>query len=262
MAQNIEIITPRQDYQFVETFFDLSSGSHFWFKWRFNAFLQQLKDAKFPLETDLRTLDVGAGAGVLREQIESASRWNVDITDVDHQGLAAAKDGRGRTYYYDILEKRADWAEKYDAVTLFDVLEHIEDTRPFLDAILFHLKPNGSLFINVPAMPVLFSRYDEVQGHFRRYTMPSLEKEFDGLPIEIIDKRFWGWINIPVLLMRRFWLHYFSSNKSNEQIFKEGFAPPGDLINQAFLALMRLELALPTPRSVGSSILMAVRKRR
>lgn len=62
MAQNIEIVTPLQEYQFVESFFDLSSSSHFWFKWRFEAFRRQLRSLKVPLDAELQVLDIGAGA--------------------------------------------------------------------------------------------------------------------------------------------------------------------------------------------------------
>ncbi len=143
---------------------------------------------------------------------------------------------------------------------LFDVLEHIEKTDGFIDAIFFHLKKDGYLFINVPANPLLYSRYDEVQGHFRRYTQQTLEGEFADLPVEIIDLRYWGWVNIPLLLMRRFWLHFFSKNNSDEEIFRQGFAPPGNLVNTVFLKLMKLELTFPSQKRFGSSILMVARK--
>jgi SAM-dependent methyltransferase len=260
MVEEVELISPLQDHQFVETFFELSSEGHFWFSWRFRAFLEQIKELQIPLQSGMRVLDVGAGAGVLREQVEAATNWTVDNTDLDYKALQASKKGRGNTFYYDILEKRPDWHEKYDAILLFDVLEHIETTEGFIDAILFHLKKDGYLFLNAPAMPLLFSRYDEVQGHFRRYTMQTLETEFARPPVEILDMRFWGCLNVPLLLMRRVWLHYFSQNKTDEEIFRQGFAPPGKLVNAAFLNMMKLELSFPAQKQVGSSILLAARK--
>lgn len=260
MAEHVEIITPPQEYRFVEGFSELSSETHFWFQWRFRAFLQQCLDIGLDTETPMKVLDVGSGVGTLRTQIEDATKWTVDITDVDHASLQLSLAGRGRTFYYDILEKRADFAGKYDVIMLFDVLEHIEETRPFIEALLFHLKEGGYLFVNVPALSVLFSRFDEVQGHYRRYTVNSLKQEFKSSPLDILDTRYWGLGNVPFLLLRRFLLQAFSKNKTNEEIFREGFAPASGLVNGAFLSMMRLETKLTSRPPLGSSVLMAARK--
>lgn len=260
MANEVHLISPLQEYKFVETFFELSSDTHFWFRWRFEAFFQQIKKLGIPRGAAMRVLDVGGGAGVLREQVEGVTDWTIDITDLDYKALQASQNARGETYYYDILEKRSDWREKYDAILLFDVLEHIEITRGFIEALLFHIKDGGYLFINVPAMPLLFSRFDEVQQHFRRYTFQALAGEFSGSPVEIVDMRYWGWLNVPMLLVRRIWLKLFAKNKTDEEIFRQGFAPPGKLVNEAFLKLMSLELKLPPQTIMGSSILMVAKK--
>lgn len=260
MINEVEIITPLQSHHFIESFYELSIESHFWVKWRFEAFLKQLGQLKIPAGGALQVLDVGSGRGTLRNQIEAATDWTVDITDLDYKALQESASVRGRTFYYDILEKRPEWREKYDAIMLFDVLEHIELTGPFIDALQFHLKSRGFLFINVPALPVLFSRYDEVQNHFRRYTIPTLTSEFSASDLRILDIRYWGLLNVPPLLVRRFWLNAFSKGKSDEEIFQMGFAPPSMFINGLFMKLMKLELALPGNRFAGSSILMAARK--
>lgn len=256
----VEIISPLQDHEFIDTCYELGVGTHFWFRWRIESFIKQLDRLQISRESSMRVLDVGAGTGVVREQVEAVTNWIVDITDLDHGALKASSEGRGKTYYYDVLEKRPEWKEKYDAILLFDVLEHIEKTEGFIDALLFHLKKDGFLFINVPAMPILFSRYDEVQGHFRRYTLQTLEKEFAASPVEIADMTYWGWMNIPMLLVRRVWLKYTTKGDTDEEIYRQGFSPPGKIVNDAFLQMMQLELKLPTQKIAGSSILMVGKK--
>ncbi|MCA1590841.1 MAG: class I SAM-dependent methyltransferase, partial [Acidobacteria bacterium] len=206
MQSLVEIITPLKDYRFVDTFREVSSENHFWFRWRFKAFLRQLRDLKVPIDAPLKVMDVGAGPGVLRDQIETHTEWTVDLTDLDYASLELANPGRGSVYYYDVNERRAEWRERYDAVLIFDVLEHVKPTREFLESLLFHLRPGAFLFVNVPALPVLFSRFDTVQGHFRRYNRKTLAGEFDGLGAEILDIRYWGTSNLPPLLLRKLWL--------------------------------------------------------
>src|SRR5207249_290620 len=156
----------------------------------------------FPLRERLKVLDVGCGTGVLRSQLEAATPWTIDATDLDYNALGRVKPGRGRTLYYDILEERAELKENYDVVLLFDVLEHIEQTQPFIKSLLFHLKAGGSLIVNVPALQFLYSRYDEIAGHVRRYNTETLQDELLRFAIAVRDIRYWGLANIPLLLIR------------------------------------------------------------
>lgn len=260
MPNEVEILTPLNSNHFIESYGELATESHFWVRWRFEEFMKQVSQLGVLSGGTLHALDVGAGKGVLRNQIESATDWTVDITDLDYQALQQTRSVRGSTFYYDILERRRELCEKYDALFLFDVLEHIEATSDFIDALQYHLKSGGYLFINVPALPALFSRFDEVQNHFRRYTIPTLMDEFSTPVFSVLDVRYWGLLNVPPLLARRFWLSIFSKGKSDEEIFQIGFSPPSAFINNRLLDLMRLELAIPGKRFAGSSILMVVKK--
>lgn len=260
MTDQIEIISPVQDYNFVESWYELSDESHFWFQGRIHSFLRQLDDFKIPTQSDWKVLDVGCGTGVLRKQVEQSTNWTVDASDLDYNALKHSKGGRGRTIYYDITEQDSELKEQYDAILLFDVLEHIEDTQPFIKSLLFHLKPGGYLFINVPALQNLFSLYDSVQGHYRRYNKESLRKEFDDTSLKTIDARYWGMANIPIIWLRKHWLSLTAKNKSNDEIFSEGFSPPNKLINSILLGVMNAETKIIPRPILGTSVLMIGRK--
>ncbi len=252
---SIEIISPLQSYAFMESWYELSDASHFWFQWRLAALQQQLKDLNFPTQKKLKVLDVGCGTGVLRAQIEAVTAWDVDATDLDYNALQHAKPGRGRILYYDILEAKAELREHYDVVMLFDVLEHIEATQPFIAALLQHVKVGGHLIVNVPALQGLYSRYDQVQGHVRRYNQTTLAQEFQAFPLAIQDTRYWGLTNVPIIWARKWWLA-MARGQSNEEIFQQGFKPPGRAINEVLLRLMHSELRLIKRPFLGSSVLL------
>ncbi len=64
----------------------------------------------------------------------------------------------------------------YDLVTCLDVLEHIP-----LDTVAFQelarvTKPHGFLLLTVPANPRLYSSFDCVSGHLRRYTVKEMRE--------------------------------------------------------------------------------------
>lgn len=260
MTENqIEIISPLQSHAFLESWYDLSDESHFWFKWRFAALLRQFHDLNFPLREKLKVLDVGCGTGVLRSQLEAATAWTVDATDLDYNALRRMKPGRGRTLYYDIFGENPKLKESYDAVLLFDVLEHIEQTQPFVKALLSHLKVGGFLLVNVPALQFLHSRYDDIAGHVRRYDLETLQDELRGFNMAIIDVRYWGLANVPLLLLRKLWLS-LSPDRKNEEIIQQGFDPPSPWVNKLLLRIMKSELKLTSRPSLGSSVLMIGQK--
>jgi SAM-dependent methyltransferase len=255
----IEIISPLQQHTFLESWYELSDESHFWFQWRLAALMRQLCDLDFPVHEKLKALDVGCGTGVLRSQIEAVTAWEIDVTDLDYAALRQAKPGRGRILYYDILEERAEMREQYDIVILFDVLEHIEHTQPFIRALLSHLKPGGFLLVNVPALQSLYSRYDQVVGHVRRYSEKTLLDEFRDFTLSVRDIRYWGLANVPIILARKLWLA-MKPRGETDVIIQNGFKPPNQLVNEAFLRLMRLEMNVIGRLWLGSSVLMVGEK--
>jgi SAM-dependent methyltransferase len=64
--------------------------------------------------------------------------------------------------------------EKFDSILYVDVLEHIEDDRGELKAAISHLRPGGRLIVLSPAHQWLFTPFDQVIGHYRRYTIRTL----------------------------------------------------------------------------------------
>lgn len=67
---------------------------------------------------------------------------------------------------------------KFDTVFSLNVLEHIDDHYTAVANANKLLKPGGRLITLVPAYPVLFCRFDQELGHFRRYTRKSLKQVF------------------------------------------------------------------------------------
>jgi 2-polyprenyl-3-methyl-5-hydroxy-6-metoxy-1,4-benzoquinol methylase len=61
-----------------------------------------------------------------------------------------------------------------DYVTALDVLEHTPDDRAVVDGFHRLLKPGGVAVVTVPASMALWSDWDEVLHHFRRYSRAQL----------------------------------------------------------------------------------------
>jgi 2-polyprenyl-3-methyl-5-hydroxy-6-metoxy-1,4-benzoquinol methylase len=259
LLENVEIISKTQGRSFAGEWYEFATESHFWFQWRLIALLRSLKKSRVPLEKPLNVLEVGCGTGALRSQLESVTNWTVNGTDLDMNALSRVKPARGRTMYYNICEERDPYLEAYDIVVLFDVLEHIEDTRPFLSSVLRHLKPQGLLLLNVPALQPLYSKYDEVVGHVRRYNKKSLSKEFEHFNFKIEVLSYWGLSLVPVLALRKFVIGMLEK-KSVARKIECGMNPPNPLVHDILRIIMRTETSLLSAPPIGSSLLMVGQK--
>ena len=62
----------------------------------------------------------------------------------------------------------------FDTLLYIDVLEHIEDDRAELARAAGMLKPGGYVVALSPAHNWLFTPFDKVIGHYRRYTRPTM----------------------------------------------------------------------------------------
>jgi SAM-dependent methyltransferase len=249
-VSQVELLSEVRHQEFPDEWYDVSTPDHFWFQWRMAAVSRALADAAVATARPLRALDVGCGSGILARQLEEATAWTVDGTDLNLPALERCGPRRGRTFYYDVTEERQELLGAYDVAILFDILEHLPEPRAVLTSSLRHLKPGGTLLINVPALPTLTSEYDRAAGHLRRYTLDSLEAAACECGLRTRLVRYWGLSLVPLLLARKALLL-----KPDPRTIDRGFRPPLPGMNSALVALMRLELALVHEPWLGTSAL-------
>ncbi|MEZ5665910.1 MAG: methyltransferase domain-containing protein [Alphaproteobacteria bacterium] len=255
----IERLSPARAVSFDDSWYAAVDPGHFWMQWRFRV-LRQVLDRLGARPA--RVLDVGGGHGVLRAQLEAALPCAVDIADVNAAALAACVPGRGRTLLYDATERRADLLGAYDAVLLFDVIEHVERPAALLAAAAAHLRPAGLLLVNVPALPGLYSAFDAAIGHHRRYTRASLRAAIaEALgPAEVPVLRYWGAAMLPALAARRLVLGRRPADAADRaRLVRQGVSAPNRFVEAALRLMMRAETACRAAPPLGTSAMAAVR---
>jgi SAM-dependent methyltransferase len=140
-------------------------------------------------------------------------------------------------------------------VVLADVIEHIDDERPCLEAAYRALAPGGVLIVTVPAYMFLWGPSDELNHHKRRYTADGLRR--------VIEPKF-----------RIDHLTYFNTllfglvaaGRAAEVLLRRGGddtakLPPAPL-NRALAAVFRTEASIVPRRRLpfGVSLLCVARK--
>jgi len=75
--------------------------------------------------------------------------------------------------------------EAFQLVTMFDVLEHIEDEGRALAEVRRVLAPGGQFLFTVPAFMLLWSGHDEALHHHRRYRRSPLKALVESAGLEV-----------------------------------------------------------------------------
>jgi SAM-dependent methyltransferase len=160
------------------------------------------------------------------------------------------------------LEAASFRAQSLPAIGLFDVLEHIDDARAFLEQAAALLEPGGRLYATVPAYMQLWSSEDVAAGHVRRYTRTGLCRELrdSGLTVDYVSY-FFTPLPAPILLLRalpdRLGIARANHAGEHDHARREPVLRP--LLDAALLLerrIIRRGYRLP----LGASILVAARK--
>jgi 2-polyprenyl-3-methyl-5-hydroxy-6-metoxy-1,4-benzoquinol methylase len=123
-----------------------------------------------------KILDVGAGSGVLLRQIArvKGNRENLWANDFSEEALVSLQQEGFQTIAGRAEDLNPD--ERFQAITLNQVIEHLQNPKAAVERLNQLLAPGGYLFVETPST--------------------------DGLDARLFRKRYWGGYHIP----RHFWL--------------------------------------------------------
>lgn len=133
-----------------------------------------------------KLLDFGCGTGYF---LKSAEKKGWQVVGVEPNPTAASiSKTKHNLKVYDTMEE-LDQEKKFDAITLFHVLEHVHELKQTLELLLQKLKKRGTLFIAVPNYNSYDSKHYKENWaaldiprhlyHFTHQTMEILAKEFN-----------------------------------------------------------------------------------
>lgn len=209
---------------------------------------------KYNLSTSPKILDIGCGAGKNLEELKKfGTTYGLDSS------TEAIKYCRKRGLKNLVLgkaEKVPFASNSFNIITILDVLEHTNDQETLKEMNRL-LKKDGLLIVTVPALPWLWSDWDKVLHHKRRYTLKKVKDTLESNNFRVIKIFYlYSFLVIPAFIVR----------KIKQKLFKKKYPSDFELSNPIFNFLLnqlaRFEFILSQKEVIPfGTTLMAIAKK-
>jgi len=228
----------QKDY---ESLYHSEEDTNWWFVARRDMLLKLFR--KYKIRKDASILDIGCASGTFLVQLKQNGFTNGTALDYSAEAIEQCKK-RGIAQAYVMDGHKPEFPdESFDVIIASDSLEHLQHDEVALQNWYKVLKKGGTCIIYVPAYNFLWTKHDDVNYHFRRYTRSMLKGKVKKAGFKIISAGYWNvLLFIPVAIVR-----LLSKLKGKK---KDGEADTGDLvhlpsiINNTLIGWMKVENTL------------------
>jgi SAM-dependent methyltransferase len=167
-------------------FFEVQK-KHWWFVTKKEIVLDTI-DRHLNKQGDTKVLDIGCGSGLMLNALEDIGQtFGMDMSD---DAISFSKEIFNGKVEKGFLPDQIPYEENFfNLITALDVIEHVDRDIDSLKAIHSHLVSDGKAVITVPAYMFLWSKFDELNEHKRRYTLTELNAKLvqAGFTVEKIS---------------------------------------------------------------------------
>jgi 2-polyprenyl-3-methyl-5-hydroxy-6-metoxy-1,4-benzoquinol methylase len=173
-----------------EAKYHIQEEKHWWFETRRDIIINLLKRS----DRNSKILEIGCSGGPLIQALNHLGFKNVQGIDISQQTIDLCKWREIHNAFVMDGSKPEFEDGQFDIVIASDVLEHIEDEEKALSEWNRILRPAGKLIVFVPAFEILWSKHDEANHHYRRYSKSELIHVLEKAEFEIDRSSYWNFI--------------------------------------------------------------------
>lgn len=234
-------------------FFNIQK-QHWWFVTKKDIVLDTI-DRHIKLQQDSKVLDIGCGSGLMLKALDSLA--NTSGMDMSNEAIQFSQEiFKGPIKQGSLPDNVPFPNESFDLITALDVVEHIDNDVESLKAIRYLLRPSGKAIITVPAYMFLWSSFDDMNEHKRRYTLQELRNKLNSAGFQIEKISYFNSLLFPIVYLVR---------KLNNLIGRDGASDvdmPSKAMNYILKQIFGLEKRLLRSYDLpfGVSILAVVKK--
>ena len=140
-----------------------------------------------------RVLELGCGQGAFGARIAARSEYvGVEPDQQSYQLARSRIEPRSGRVLHGSSEL-IDSGEQFDLVCAFEVVEHLADDRGAVADWVRRTAPGGAVMVSVPAWPGRYGPWDELVGHYRRYTPDQLDTLLTEAGCRQVRHVLYGW---------------------------------------------------------------------
>lgn len=182
--------------------YHLVEKENWWFVMRRKSVLTQIRRISKNFQNKPSILEVGCSSGLLSLELQKAG-FDITAMDISPEAVEKAlKNGVKKVVCQDGQDIKLD-ENSFDIIIASDVLEHIQNEKDAVTNWLSLLKKNGVMIVYVPAFQSLWSRFDEINMHYKRYRVGELSKLMQDRGAKVIYKSYWNlFLFLPVFIIR------------------------------------------------------------
>ena len=218
--------------------YHLLEEKHWWFVGRREIILKLIKK-NFLGRQDIKILEIGCSGGPLLNLLISQGYSHVVGIDNSKEAIRRCKErGFKKVFLMDGAEPNFN-SEQFDVIIASDVLEHIQNDKRAVKRWEGILRKGGIVICFVPALRALWSKHDEDNKHYRRYTKKYLASLFKENGHNIIRLSYWNVALFLPILFYRFLMRSLVNKSSSSQL-RNG----NNFLNILLIQLLRIENAL------------------
>lgn len=211
---------------------------HFWFRIRRKWIFDRIR--RFvPPPADL--LEVGCGCGNVcsymsqRGYISKGCEYFPDAVKTAYPDFQMVQ-GDARTLPFR--------DRSFDVVGLFDVIEHFENDRDILIEARRMIRPGGIVAPTVPARKELWSHFDEISCHKRRYSRDDVYTILTDIRLKPLS--------VEHMFLPLYWAAKLRKNKKSNDYFRIN-----PVVNEVFALMLEIERTITklVKMPIGTSII-------
>jgi SAM-dependent methyltransferase len=227
---------------------------YFWFRARVRLILWAFERYA---ATCRSFLEVGCGNGLVLSAISRTHPQTIVWGSEPHvEGLQFARTRLKPSQLLQMDARSIPFAEEFDAVGMFDVIEHIEEDEMVLAQASRALNPGGLLLITVPQHRFLWSAADTEASHVRRYSRAELVQKVERARFQVVRCTSFVSVLFPLLAVSR-----LCGSRRNHDAHAEYRIPR--IVNKLFefaLSVERSAIRMGATLPFGGSLLLVARR--